>query len=450
MSLGLGEYPNRHSLTKRVAYLLFSSIHAKAKQSNSHPSTLLPIEVYTEIFTNLIGDTGDFFYGKTCFSDKLCVPTLLSAGRVCKSWQQAVQPLLYQDVRITSHGALKVFLDTLRHSRFCSHVRVKTVTFVPTKLNGTKQTAKTYLSDCLELIRGRDKIPVLGATLFRLTLSHPDVYTLVTPTTPGFSEESLSNITSLDLHAPGYGDTYQLRFSGLTLPNLRSLTLKQFGLTLTSKWIDTPKLTCLRLLDVSIFGGADHNEWLWTPKQLTRLDLVRVYDETNFLVLLLEPPPKGCGCAETLEDLVLFKLSSPTNQLLDLRLLHHLKKIKNICIGPYLFSENEHPSLYLPSTVERLTIWEPDSPEYVFWANEFIENWPGLSRFLKEKQFESFPRLKVIRVKALKDNWKKVGDNGAEEIVDVKELEEEFAVKGIKLVFRLLEGEIIHLCFERL
>ena len=301
--------------------------------------------------------------------------------------------------------------------------------------------AKTYLSDCLGLIRGRNEIPALVATTFRLALSHPNVYTLITPTAPGFSWQTLLNVTSLDLLAPGYGNAYHLRFANLILPNLRSLTLKKFSLTGTSEWMSTPNLTCLRLHDVTIFDSAEHNDWLWIPKQLTRLDLVRVYDETNFLVYLLEAPSRGRSSSDTLEDLVLYKLSTPDNQVLDLRLLRNLKKVKKLCIGPYVFTASEHPSLYLPRTIERLTIWEPDSSEPVFWTNDFIGNWPGLTRFLKERQFEAFPHLHTIRVKALKDNWTKAGVDGIEGVVDVKELEKGFAAEGVKLVFRLLDGE---------
>ena len=62
-------------------------------------------------------------------------------------------------------------------------------------------------------------------------------------------------------------------------------------------------------------------------------------------------------------------------------------------------------------------------------------------RFLKERQFEAFPHLHTIRVKALKDNWTKAGVDGIEGVVDVKELEKGFAAEGVKLVFRLLDGE---------
>ena len=429
--------------TLNLCCLISCHLSFKAKTRQTSLAALLPTEIFAEIFSKLVGENSENeFFENTCFNSASCNATLLCAARVCKPWFQIIIPLLYEDVRITSYRALQIFLNTVKHGSFSKFIRVSTVTYLPPSKCDSKRAAKGYLTGCRELIKTRDLRPALANATFSFTLSHSNAYSLITPEIPGFSDVNLANISSLTLSAPGYGGSYHLRLGNICFPNLRRLTLQQFGLTVVSQWPETPNLECLRLIDATIFTGADNCDWLQTPKRLSRLELVNVYNETNFVARLLDPAPLGCGCRDTLEDLVIYKLCGPDVQFLDLRHISSLKNLKRVCIGPLLFRKTEDISTYLPMTIERLTIWEPEYPENVFWPHEYLDNRTGLAESLKSRQFESFQRLRTIRVKGLEGNWKDVQGNRSEnEKIETENLAKGFEEAGIRLEIKLFPGE---------
>lgn len=174
---------------------------------------------------------------------------------------------------------------------------------------------------------------------------------------------------------------------------------------------------------------------------LTRLELIRirVHDESKFIASLMEPERMGCPCNETLEDIVIYELFEIGHHALNLQHLMSLKRLKRLCVGPTAYVSAVEPSTYLPTSIEQLTILEPDPAEFVIWPQEYLENGRGLVQFLEKGQYKAFGKLRTVRVKGLKERWENMhGLRSEEEQEKVEGLERMFESVGITYELKTL------------
>jgi hypothetical protein len=390
----------------------------------------LPFEILDDVFQILYGDgPADGTFESSHFKEDGGdgALTLLSAICVCRQWYQVALPMIYRHVHIHSPWTLEKFIRTIKPSSFGESINVASVVYtLPPSTEVEKRCAKAYVAGCRALVSMRNHVPALANTVFSFNVFHNIVHTLVVRGSTGFLGD-FSSISSLDLKATICGITPLLRLD-ISLPNLHTLTLRHYIILSESVWPEMPNLQCVRIINTVIYPHAENCAWLQTPKRLARLELVEVYDESNFTARLLE-----CGCRETLEDLVVYKFNGPDASSLNMK---SLKRLKRLCVGPVVFRNTEDPSTYLPTTIERLTLWDSDDHIHLLWMNGSIHNKLGLSRFLERGDYRFFTRLHTIRVKGRKERWEEFQE-------DWDAVCRETGERNIRLEMKLVEGECI-------
>jgi hypothetical protein len=172
------------------------------------------------------------------------------------------------------------------------------------------------------------------------------------------------------------------------------------------------------------------------------LELLNVYSEGDFVARLLEAEPNGCGCSDTLEDFVIYPLGLSGIRDSNFEVVKSLTRLKSLCVGPKIFSKAEYPSAYLPTSLERLSIIEPEHFDDVDGSIELEDSKTGLVRFLMEKQYKDFAQLRTIRLRGLKEDWIDVLGvmNVNKKPID-RDLIEDFARIGVRLETKLIEGK---------